>query len=246
MQQYIVGHRGAMGIAPENTLLSFRLACESNVDVIECDVHLSRDGKLVVFHDNTLERTTNGTGWVRDHTREELQQLDAGRGEKIPTLEELMEFMAPLRQKVIVEVKGESVNIALETAEQLAAFIQKRRLASKVEMHSFWHGAVRRFKELCPDVLTAATMHVGLPAERALQLVEDAHADGMSMYYDFISPELVALARAKGYFVDTWALNTPETFQRMKAMGVNGLITNYPGKFTMLPDAGEESPNRGR
>lgn len=75
MNQYIVGHRGAMGLAPENTLKAFRIGCESNAQVVECDIHLSKDKQLIVIHDNILDRTTNGNGWVGDFTLEELKNL---------------------------------------------------------------------------------------------------------------------------------------------------------------------------
>src|SRR5579859_1474635 len=87
---WVVGHRGAMGYCPENTLASFERGLELGADWIELDVHLSRDGELIVIHDESLERTTNGHGLVRDHTLAELQALDAGDGQRIPTLDEVL------------------------------------------------------------------------------------------------------------------------------------------------------------
>src|SRR5256885_3658819 len=86
------GHRGNPDEYPENTLASFRSAIELGVDIIECDVHMSADGQLVVIHDHTLDRTTNGTGMVRDHTYAQLRELDAGRGEHLPLLNEFLEL----------------------------------------------------------------------------------------------------------------------------------------------------------
>lgn len=220
-----------MGTEPENTLRSFRTGCESNADVVECDVHLSKDGEIMVFHDNTLDRTSNGKGWIREYTVDELQRLDAGQGEKIPTLAEVVDLVSRYRQKLIIEVKAESAATALETTERVAAFVNEHHLASKVIMHSFWHDAVRRFKEICPEIPAAIIMMIGLKPEQMLKLIEDAHADGASIAYDYISPELVALMKDKQYFLDAWVLNDEATFQRMKGMGINGLITNYPGNF---------------
>lgn len=220
-----------MGTEPENTLRAFRIGCESNADAVECDVHLSKNGEIMVFHDNTLDRTSSGKGWIREYTVDELQQFDAGQGEKIPTLVEVVDLVNQYRQKLIIEVKVESVEIALETTEKVAAFVNEHRLASKVIMHSFWHDAVRRFKEICPNIPAAVIMMIGIKPEQMVKLIEDAHADGASIAYDYISPELVALAKGKEYFLDAWVLNDKATFERMKMLGVNGLITNYPGKF---------------
>src|SRR5438105_2353760 len=91
---WVVGHRGAMGYCPENTMASFERALALGADWIELDVHLSRDGELIVIHDETLDRTTNGHGLVRDHTLAELKQLDAGDGQQIPTLDEVLTWAA--------------------------------------------------------------------------------------------------------------------------------------------------------
>src|SRR5437763_13614314 len=89
---WVVGHRGAMGHCPENTLASFARGLELGADWIELDVHLSRDGQLIVIHDETLDRTTNGHGLVKDHSLAELKQLDAGQGQAIPTLAEVLDW----------------------------------------------------------------------------------------------------------------------------------------------------------
>ena len=93
MNQYLVGHRGAMGLAPENTLKAFKIGCLSGAEIVECDIHHSRDKKLIVFHDNTLERTSNGKGWLRDCSLPEMKKLDAGEGQKIPELKEVVELV---------------------------------------------------------------------------------------------------------------------------------------------------------
>src|ERR671938_442670 len=103
---WVVGHRGAMGHCPENTLASFERGLELGADWIEVDVHLSRDGALVVIHDETLERTTNGSGLVRERTLAELQRLDAGHGERIPTLEEVLVWARGRGIGVDVEIKN--------------------------------------------------------------------------------------------------------------------------------------------
>src|ERR671938_850947 len=102
---WVVGHRGAMGHCPENTLASFERGLELGADWIELDVHLSRDGALIVIHDETLDRTTNGHGLVRERTLAELRQLDAGQGQRIPTLDEVLEWARAHETIVDIEIK---------------------------------------------------------------------------------------------------------------------------------------------
>src|SRR5207302_6350972 len=102
---WVVGHRGAMGYCPENTMASFERGLELGADWIELDVHLSRDGALIVIHDETLDRTTNGHGLVRDHSLSELKALDAGDGQRIPTLDEVLDWARRANTVVDIEVK---------------------------------------------------------------------------------------------------------------------------------------------
>ena len=106
---YIVGHRGAAGLRPENTLSSFRLAVELGVDRLECDVSLTKDGHAVFIHDATVDRTTNGTGRVRELTLDEIRALDAGDGEKIPLLSEYLQFLKETGRPSEVEIKDPDV-----------------------------------------------------------------------------------------------------------------------------------------
>src|SRR6266545_1980127 len=103
---WVVGHRGAMGYCPENTLASFERGLELGADWIEMDVHLSKDGELVVIHDETLDRTTNGHGYVHDHTLRDLQSLDAGKGEHIPSLDEVLEWAQSKPAILDIEIKN--------------------------------------------------------------------------------------------------------------------------------------------
>ncbi|MBI4226398.1 hypothetical protein HY612_04780 [Candidatus Roizmanbacteria bacterium] len=234
MNQYIVGHRGAMGLVPENTLKAFKIGCESNIQVVECDIHLSKDKKIVVIHDNTLNRTTNGHGWVKDFTSSELKQLNAGDKEKIPSLKEVVDLVFAYKKKLIIEIKGESWEVVEETTNELNKFIsQTSSIIPNIIIHSFWLEAVKKVKQMHPNVLTAIIMMVGLSSVKFIELIESAGANGASIAYDYISPSLINLAKTKKLFLDAWVLDYDETFNRMKTMGVNGLITNYPGRFNL-------------
>jgi glycerophosphoryl diester phosphodiesterase len=200
---------------------------------LECDIHLSKDKQLVVFHDNTLERTTNGHGWIKDLSLSELKKLDAGQGETIATLEEVVNLVMAYNKRLIIEIKGESWELAEETTDSLINYLQNSTFVDKFIIHSFWHEAVKKIKEKYPNLTTAVIMMLGLTPQKMIDLILSAKANGASIAYDYISPELVQLATEKSLFLDAWVLDYEVTFQKMKDMGVNGLITNFPGKFSL-------------
>ncbi|HYK08530.1 MAG TPA: glycerophosphodiester phosphodiesterase family protein [Candidatus Eisenbacteria bacterium] len=232
MNQYVVGHRGAAGLAPENTIKAFKIGCENNADVVECDIHLTKDGKLVVFHDGTLDRTTNGKGWVKDYTFAELRELNAGDGEKIPTLEEVIETVMDYKKKLIIEIKAEDEIIAKNLTNAFCTFLSEHtEIIPNIYVHSFWHHVVKEVKEKFPDVSTFVLMMIGLPPKEMLQFILDAKANGASIEQDYISPELVRLAHENNLELNAWLLNNENEFKRMKDLGVDGLITNFPDRF---------------
>jgi glycerophosphoryl diester phosphodiesterase len=232
--QYIVGHRGALGLAPENTLKAFHTGCHCGADVIECDIHVSKDKRLVVIHDNTLDRTTNGTGWVHDWSYIELQKFDAGDGEKIPLLEEVVDVAKEYNKKLIIEIKGECYPLVEETTATLTECLSNSKsIHEQIILHSFWHDAIRVMKQHYPHIPAAIVMMAGLQPLKVLQLIREAHANGASIAYDYISEELVSLASMESLFLDAWVLNDLATFNSLKQLGVNGLITNYPGRFIL-------------
>lgn len=233
MDQYLIGHRGAAGLAPENTLKAFRIGCENGADFVECDIHLSKDKELIVFHDNTLERTTNGKGWVRDFTLQELQAFDAGQGEKIPTLGEVFDLVHSYKKKLVIEIKGESWEIAQETTTELVEFIKSKDILNHIRVVSFWHNAIKNIKAIFPSLKTEVIMMVGLSAEELVGLILKAKADGGAIRYDYISPQLMSLAQDKNLFIAAWVMNDEASFTYMKNLGVNGLTTDYPGRFKL-------------
>ena len=149
----IGGHRGNPAEQPENTLASFASAIELGVDMIECDVHLSSDGELVVIHDHTLDRTTNGTGLVRQHRLAELRELDAGAGERLPILAEVCELAREGAVGLCVEIKQIPIPYpGLE--EKLTSQLEDLGMLEQTAVISFHHGSVKRVKELEPRLST--------------------------------------------------------------------------------------------
>jgi glycerophosphoryl diester phosphodiesterase len=199
--------------------------------MVECDVHLSQDRNLVVIHDNTLDRTTNGSGWVKDFKVSELEKLNAGDGEKIPTLLEVINLVLSFNKKLVVEIKGDSWQAVKETTSVLADFIKKQNLTKKVVVHSFWLESLKLIKSILPNVVTGVILGLGLPAKKLIALALFAHAQEISIADSYVSRDLIFQAHLKKLKTAAWVLNNSSTFNRMKTMGVEGLITDYPGRF---------------
>ena len=159
-QPKIFAHRGASSYAPENTLPAFALAASQGADGIELDVHLTRDGQLVVIHDETLERTTNGSGWVKDHTLAQLQQLRADNhtpgfaDASIPTLEQVLELVKPTGMLVNIELKTSLIWYeGLE--EKTVELVRAMGMEDRVIYSSFNHYSIEKVRQLDPEAETA-------------------------------------------------------------------------------------------
>src|SRR3712207_4357995 len=156
---YVIGHRGASGYAPENTMVSFERALALRADAIECDVHPTSDGKLVVIHDPTLDRTTSGQGFVSAHTSEQIRALDAGSwfdpsfaDERVPLLDEVLDW-ARGRTKVVIEIKQGPIFYP-NVVELLIDVLDRTQMRGVVLVISFDHYSVQRLKQRAPDVTT--------------------------------------------------------------------------------------------
>ena len=188
----IMGHRGAPADEPENTLRSFSRALAVGVAAVELDVQLTRDGRLAVIHDETLDRTTNGKGRVKDFTLAELQRLDAGRGEPVPSLEEVFALVQG-RAHLVVELKQP------DAAGAVLGFFREQRAFEFANVISFWHPAVKALKEAEPRLTTGALM-VGCPAD-PVGVARAAGAATLVLNYPYVNRELVAAAHHQGILV---------------------------------------------
>ena len=223
---WVVGHRGAMGYCPENTLASFERGLELGADWIELDVHLSADGALIVIHDETLERTTNGHGLVREHTLAELRQLDAGDGQRLMTLDEVLEWAAERNTVVDIEIKNAPVYYdGIEDAVVLA--VTGARMVDQVIVISFDHAAVKRVKTLEPRVATGA-LYLCRPTDGGIGLARAAGADALLPHWAYVTCEDVTAAHAAGLSVAPWASSDPTVLRRLIACGVDAIGTNHP------------------
>ncbi|KUO19449.1 glycerophosphodiester phosphodiesterase [Streptomyces dysideae] len=221
-----IGHRGVMGLEPENTLRSFVAAQQGGLDVIELDLHLSKDGALVVMHDTDVDRTTDGTGPIAEKTLAELRALDAGLGERVPVFEEVLDAV---RSPLQAEIKD------VAAARALAEVMLGRDLVSRVEVSSFHDEAIAEIARLVPGVRTAL-----IASRYGLDIVERAvEADAATVCLNIrrLTLEIVEEARKADLRIIGWVVNTQEHLRLVRALELDGATTDYPeikrtGRFT--------------
>ena len=215
----VIGHRGAAGLEPENTLRSFRKALALGVDVIECDVRLTKDGRTVLLHDETLDRTTDGSGRLADRTFEQVRALDAGGGQKVPTLRELLDLVGG-RVELHVELKDAAA--LADVLEQVAA----AQLRGRVLLTSGSTEVLERVRA-ADDAVRLEHIFSDPPADavdRALRV----RAARISSHFTHLTEAFVAEAHRGGLEVIAWCPNTPADQQRALATGVDLICTDRP------------------
>lgn len=222
----VLGHRGARGHAPENTLKGFRLGVALGADWVECDVHLTRDGQVVVIHDDTVDRTTTGSGAVRDLTLAQIRQLDAGDGERVPTLEALLDWAKPLAPLgVAIEIKSEN-SAASSLAAAVVRVVNAHAMVERVMVISFDTAAIREVKALAPEIRTG-----WLFADPQAQVIQAAQQLGASAIWPqlrLVTRDLVDRCHQQGVAVWTWLANSSEDIEQALSAGVDGMGSDFP------------------
>jgi len=213
----VYAHRGASAEHPENTLAAFRRALDLRVAGIELDVHLSRDGVPMVIHDATVDRTTNGNGGVVELTREELQAFDAGNGERIPTLGEVLDLVGN-RLHVDIEVKA---NAAGEAVLREVAGRDLRWLIS-----SFDWDVLRYVRSRRPDVeLWPLTMGA---TDDAIAVAKELGAPALAIWHEALDADIAAHLKEQGLGFWPWTVNEPERAETLAGWGAIGICTDDP------------------
>ncbi len=232
----ILGHRGASAYAPENTLAAFRRALELGADGFELDVTLSADGVPVVIHDDTLDRTTDGSGPVANLTLAQLKQLQAGfrarfgtefAGEQIPTLEEVF---AELGQRALINVElKQDPSPGRRLAEQVVALIHAHPVGRRVLLSSFYYDNLQRVRQADP-ALPVGLLYDPTGPGRILQawLRPGVRAEAHHPYYRLVGALTLRWYRRRGYRVNVWTVNAEADLRRLMRLGVDGLITDRP------------------
>jgi glycerophosphoryl diester phosphodiesterase len=224
----IVGHRGAAGYAPENTLLSFQAAMNSGCDKVEMDVRVTKDRNTVVIHDATVNRTSNGKGPVLKKTLEELSKLECGQGQKIPTFREVVDFCKN-RIHLIIELKE------FEASKTVSEILQENGLVDSSLVVSFNSDILRDMKGTNPEIKLGLLFKKPLfkgKLEHIWKAVEQIPLDYICPRSDSLNRKMVSEARAKGLKVFAYNVNSIEVFGKMAECGVDEICTDYPRLFT--------------
>ncbi len=242
---WVIAHQGGEGLWPSNTMYAFERAAKMGADMLDLDVNMTQDGALVVVHDDSVDRTTNGKGKIKDLTLEQIQKLDAGwywpqeslqtdphpfrgQGIRIPTLEEV--FRAFPKMPMTIEIKQDEPSIA----KPFCAMLRQYDMTDKVIIPSFIEHAMLEFRAACPEVMTAMTesevrnliflgdLSSRAPQARALQVPTTAGP------INVVTPGFVSFATARGLVVQPWTINDEAEMRSLINMGVHGINTDRP------------------
>jgi len=238
MKPLKIGHRGAAGYCPENTFASFYKAIESGVDYLEIDLQMTKDGELVIIHDSTVNRTTNGKGKVKDMTLQELQSLDAGSwfdpkfmGEKIPSLHEFLNEFAG-KACLLIELKKPSLypNIEIKLAEELKSRGLDQANDHRIIVQSFDRNALKRLHYLLPAVPLGV-----LVKNRSISRITDKDLKSLSNYISYVNPKktmvskrLIKRIQRHGFKTFIWTVKTKKEANLFSRLNIDGIVSDFP------------------
>ncbi len=240
LKPVIFAHRGASGYAPENTLAAFKKAVDLGADAIELDVKLSGDGVPVVIHDQTTDRTTNGTGDVRKYSIEQLQQLDAGgkfnaefSNERIPTLAEVFETVG---RRIYINIELTNYRSPQDgLAEKVMGVIHQYALDDWVMFSSFLPGNILSVKKRKPEIPAALLCQPGRAGALARGMIGRWVSSAVvHPYYTDMTQAFLSQEKSHGRMVNVWTVNESSEMRKLMELGVNGLITDYPDRALTL------------
>jgi glycerophosphoryl diester phosphodiesterase len=248
----VMAHRGGKGLWPENTLYAFEQAATLGVDILEMDIHSTADGVLVVLHDSTVDRTTDGTGQIHDLTLDQVKALDAGyrwspddgqtfpargKGITIPTLQEVFTSLPTMPMNI--EIKQADPPLA----KPLCQTMREQGMADRVLVASFHEETTREFRRVCPEVATSTSQNEVLtlfalskvflesaysPGGGAVQVPE--YRSGLHV----LTPRFVDAVHQRNLQVHAWTINDEDDMQRLNDLGLDGIITDYPDRLMKL------------
>ena len=221
----IIGHRGDRSDEPENTLSSFEKAIELGADMVELDVHLTKDRHLVVIHDRKVNRTTEGRGLVSEKTLEEIKSLDAGKGEEIPTLEEVIELVD---QRVPINIELKAIGSAEKVCDVIKFYVSEGWNYKDFLVSSFEHNELHHFSGICPEV-KIGVLTGDIPLGYA-EYAETLGAYSVNIALEAASPKFIEDAHKRGIKVFVWTVNELEDIALMKRLEVDGIFTDFPGR----------------
>lgn len=225
-------HRGSSAICPENTMAAFAKGLEQGATGIETDVQMTKDGRLVLIHDESVARTTGAEGLVKDYTYDELAKLDAGswfgadfQGERIPLLEELLELTKNHGTIVNIELKNGSIQYP-ELEKRVIETVRHYNMSEQIVISSFNHYSLVECKHIDPEIRTGLLYGEGL--YKPWEYAKLAKADALHAYHRAVLPEWVEEAKQHGVVYHPWTVNDEEQMKTLIDAGVAGIITDYP------------------
>jgi glycerophosphoryl diester phosphodiesterase len=234
----IIAHRGHGVAAPENTLAAYRLAKEAGAEMIETDVNITKDGQLVIIHDWKLGRTTDLKGNVHDYSLEELRKADAGSwfekkytGEKIPTLQEAIEFAQTENMLMCFEVKGGTPKQALEISTRLVVALKENDAFDWAFMSSYFHESLAEAKRMAPQLMLAPERipdDVEPDLDEAFRQVRYLKTDVLQIHYKYLYPNIVKAMREEGIALWAWPTTTAEEIIPAIKTGADGVMGDDP------------------
>jgi glycerophosphoryl diester phosphodiesterase len=248
----VIAHRGASAAAPENTIEAVEKALEMNVDFVEIDIHLSKDNKVVVIHDATLDRTTNGTGAVADFTLEELRKLNASYlfdsvefETQIPTLEEVIDAIGN-KAFLLLEIKKGKKHYYEGIEKEALRILKEKNYTDRVIMQSFYDPIIKNWRALDQEIPVHKLMlgnirwlpiyidhkvRWGSPYHKISKLEK---VSGININSNFAKQKTIDKIKRKGFSTYIWTVNSPEMMLKLRAKKVSGIITNYPDRLIGL------------
>ena len=247
----IIGHKGAAGYAPENTLSSLQVAIDMGVDMIEIDVHMSKDGEVVVFHDEEVSRTTDGKGKIHEMTLEEIKQLDAGswfspkfKGERVPTLREAIDLVHG-NADILIDIKSKGHEFYDNFAEKIVDIIDEKEdnkewcIVQSYEQeyleHAYSRDSTIQMKKLMMGEDESMLLSFYLNSKSFMTNRNKHHFfETINPHYTTLSQRRVFRLHAKGYKVHTYVVNEPVEMIKMLNMAVDGIITDYPDRLVKI------------
>lgn len=239
----VVGHRGAAGHAPENTMASFKKAIELGVDIVELDVHLSNDGVVVVHHDHSLDRTTTGKGEIRHHKWDQIKKLDAGssfserfENENVPTLEDVVK-LCNKKAEILIEIK-EGEKFYPEIEDKIIEIIRKYNAEKWCIIQSFRDDVIFRIHKIAPDIRLQklfakkfCCLPVILDGKVSYFSFRKYHfVESFNILYKYATKRFIDLAHKHSKEVMVWTVNDQKDIDKMKSLGVDGIISDFPDR----------------
>ena len=235
----IIAHRGASRAAPENTLSAMKKAIEFGADYAECDVFQIKDGEIVLFHDEEMERTTGKPGMIWEYTLAELRELEVGswfkeefRGESIPTLREVIQSVkGKIKLNIEVKVSGEDPEIA----QKVVDIIRSESITNECMVTSFEKPVIEKVKEIAPELITGFIFDEEHPPD-----IFDGNWEYVCCKRNIVDAEFVQRAKQKGKKVFVWTVNYPAEMKKLIGLGVDGIITDVPNVLKEILSIDEE------